>query len=247
MNFDSLTPRDLVWIKEAFRTYSRFENRSYWNNIVKSVGGLENVLPAKDWLEKNDPEFYRSIRWNVISGTASRAIDAARKKAAISHIKSGGSENEKSLMQQLREQTLEFKKEFIEKRVLWELDRQVFLIKRYGNFRYEDWVGMFPRGNMGLTQDGQRLRDEVDTYKRIPPQKLKEKAEKEAVEYFDTALAQLVNRLNKKGFTNPEVHVKTVNVSLEATIRQADMKTVYARTIIASGPIQRPHYRFIIT
>jgi hypothetical protein len=58
----------------------------------------------------------------------------------------------------------------------------------------------------------------------------------------------LSNCLNSKGITNDipfTVNSARVGVNFECIIKTVDI-TVKAWTIIAEGPINRPHYRYLI-
>lgn len=73
------------------------------------------------------------------------------------------------------------------------------------------------------------------------------KEEANANNHFATSLAKLAFRIQSKdlNFNNLDVQALHVNVNLEITISDG-VKTVRAFTIIASGPVQRPHYRYLI-
>lgn len=80
------------------------------------------------------------------------------------------------------------------------------------------------------------------------------KAETNAVEYFDFTLGKLAFRLKAKGVNDGdefEISSKTINVNFECHIRFCKVdgeftKRLNAWTIIASGPVQKPHYRYLI-
>jgi len=64
--------------------------------------------------------------------------------------------------------------------------------------------------------------------------------------HFESALQKLAYRLAAKGMTaSAHISSQHVGVNYEAVIKQDD-KVVRAWTIIASGAVQRPHYRYLI-
>lgn len=65
--------------------------------------------------------------------------------------------------------------------------------------------------------------------------------------HYTNSIEKLADRINKKGLDIANLKVKTshVGVNIE-TVLTDGKKTVKAFTIIASGEIQRPHYRYLI-
>lgn len=68
-----------------------------------------------------------------------------------------------------------------------------------------------------------------------------------ANEHYSDSIAKLAGRIRAKGLDVDALIVKTafVDVNLEIVLTDGS-KTVRAFTIIASGPIQKPHYRYLI-
>lgn len=73
------------------------------------------------------------------------------------------------------------------------------------------------------------------------------KEQKNAEIHFQNSLLKLADRITKKGLNEKSLSVMSahVHVNLEITITDGS-KTVRAFTIIASGEVQRPHYRYLI-
>jgi len=73
------------------------------------------------------------------------------------------------------------------------------------------------------------------------------KWEKHANDHYEGSIAKLAARIEKKGLDQNAITVKTahVGVNIETTLTDGE-KTVRAFTIIASGPIIRPHYRYLV-
>ena len=70
---------------------------------------------------------------------------------------------------------------------------------------------------------------------------------KNAEEHYENSILKLAYRIEKKGLNVGSLKVKTshIGVNIETTLTDGK-KTVNAFTIIASGDIQRPHYRYLI-
>lgn len=74
------------------------------------------------------------------------------------------------------------------------------------------------------------------------------KAERAAINHYENSISKLSQRLNDKGITNESeftIESTYLGVNFECTIKTKEL-TVVAWTIIASGEIQKPHYRFLV-
>lgn len=73
------------------------------------------------------------------------------------------------------------------------------------------------------------------------------KEEKCAEISFENSLEKLVSRIENKGLNQEKLEVTSsyLDPNLNCTITDGE-KTVKAWTIIAQGPIQRPHYRYLV-
>lgn len=71
--------------------------------------------------------------------------------------------------------------------------------------------------------------------------------EKDAEAHYEQSILKLAARIEKKGLNQKNLTTVTghVGVNIETTLTDGE-KTVRAWTIIASGLIQRPHYRYLI-
>ena len=70
---------------------------------------------------------------------------------------------------------------------------------------------------------------------------------KDAELHYETSLKKLVFRIQEKGlnFETLEILYSRVGVNIEIVLSDGS-KTVKAHTIIASGEVQKPHYRYLI-
>jgi len=75
------------------------------------------------------------------------------------------------------------------------------------------------------------------------------KAENNAEMHYQNSIIKLAGRIDKKGLNIDKLKAETkyskIDVNIE-TILSDGKKSVIAWTIIASGPIQRPHYRYLV-
>lgn len=78
-------------------------------------------------------------------------------------------------------------------------------------------------------------------------QKFVEKQVKEAIEHYESSILKLSAKIEKKGLNIEKLEVKSgmVGVNFETTLTDGE-KIVRAFTIVASGDIQKPHYRYLI-
>jgi len=70
---------------------------------------------------------------------------------------------------------------------------------------------------------------------------------KEAGEHYESAILKLSAKIESKGLNIEKLEVKSgrVGVNFETTLTDGE-KIVRAFTIVASGDIQKPHYRYLI-
>lgn len=76
-----------------------------------------------------------------------------------------------------------------------------------------------------------------------------EQVRKDAEEHYEYSIIRLAGRVEGKGLKFDELRVKTevsrINVNIETVLTDGE-KLVKAWTIIAFGPVQRPHYRYLV-
>lgn len=68
-----------------------------------------------------------------------------------------------------------------------------------------------------------------------------------AEKHYQNSIEKLATRIEKKGLDQSAIRVATshIGVNIETTLTDGK-KTVRAFTIIASGMVQRPHYRYLV-
>ena len=68
-----------------------------------------------------------------------------------------------------------------------------------------------------------------------------------AKEHYEDSILKLADRISKKGLEIDKIKVKTSHIGKNIdTLLTDGKKKVNAFTIIASGEIQKPHYRYLI-
>jgi len=95
---------------------------------------------------------------------------------------------------------------------------------------------------------GHRERDQVYTTHRIGKESWLYKAKEAATRHYFNSITKLVDRLTQKGIgINFDIRASRLGVNFDMLITDNDSgKTVKAWTIVASGPIQKPHYRYLV-
>ncbi len=143
----------------------------------------------------------------------------------------------KNLINILKEETKTLKTQYLEMTKAWsekQLERNVKFKEDYGS------------GKLGYDNPQNEKR-----YWNSPSwtftQEFIPRMEKRAEEHYNNSIERLAARIEKKGLNQANLTTVTghVGVNIETTLTDGE-KTVTAWTIIASGPIQRPHYRYLV-
>jgi hypothetical protein len=193
---------------------------------------------------------------------------AEAQKAVIESLEKKSREkvSVKELADMLRGQTQSLKIQFIKKSAEYakvEYDRQV----KMANWKEVDWCkyyGLeprmvnegrpgeflsFPKGffntKKSVTYD--RERSKAVQIKRMGKDEFIQKAKESAKDHYENSIEKLAYRIDKKGLdkSNISMHSTRVKENIETTITDGK-KTVNAWTIVAFGPVQKPHYRYLI-
>lgn len=107
----------------------------------------------------------------------------------------------------------------------------------------------FPRGFYNTKQSCEysNFKDKAARIKKMVVEEFMLSEEKKAVLHYEGSIVKLANRIEKKGLIKDKLVVETshIGVNINTTLTDGE-KTVRAFTIIASGEIQRPHYRYLV-
>lgn len=166
--------------------------------------------------------------------------------------------NVKKIFEGLKKETVSFKKEYLERMKNYVTRDFDNTIEMYGEYEHDDWMSEFGREvkmyggrtTKRINKDGERLRSKTNSFKRILNKGMKEShIQGEVDKYsddFDMKLSKLAFRMDKKGFKNNiKVTSEHVGVNFNCWVTDGE-KTAHAYTIIAEGPIVRPHYRYLV-
>ncbi len=111
-----------------------------------------------------------------------------------------------------------------------------------------EWVG-FPRGfyNTRTARIFDNLKNKIGKVIKLAPASFIDNEKESAENHYQDSILKLAARIEVKGLDIDKLTVSTahVGVNIDTTITDG-VKTVKASTIVASGQIQRPHYRYLV-
>ena len=92
-----------------------------------------------------------------------------------------------------------------------------------------------------------RLQTKIANISNMGLEKFTSKEVKKAEDHYTHSIEKLAHRIIKKGLDLNNIKMKSsfLDPNMSTTITD-DVKTVRAFTIIASGAVQKPHYRYLI-
>jgi len=169
-----------------------------------------------------------------------------------------------TLIERLTEETQSLKKQYLEMIQTWSQEEFTRLkeMSRWSTQQWADHFGItleerfpgagtysWPRGfyNSQRSVPVFRAREKAAAAASQGEQKFMERAMKNAEQHYEGSIAKLAYRIQNKGLDESSLKMSTshIGVNIETTITDGS-QTVRAWTIIASGPIQRPHYRYLV-
>jgi hypothetical protein len=107
----------------------------------------------------------------------------------------------------------------------------------------------FPKGfyNSKQSREYSNLKDKLRKIIQIGVEEFMLGEDKKAILHYEGSIVKLANRIEKKDLNIDKLIVKTshIGVNINTTLTDGE-KTVNAFTIIASGEIQKPHYRYLV-
>ena len=174
-------------------------------------------------------------------------------------------ENLINIIKVLKVQTADFKAVYVEKCVNYahnEYNRQV-LILTWSDEQWCEFFGITPRtqtygtttrltfpNGFYSTPNAKTHHNMVNKARRVRNYRQEDYimyAKFDAEQHYDASIEKLAHRIVTKGLNFDKLVVTAgwVSVNFNCVITDGD-KTVKASTIIAEGPVQRPHYRYLI-
>lgn len=110
------------------------------------------------------------------------------------------------------------------------------------------WLG-FPKGfyNSRQARVFDRDKNSIRQVTGLGVEKYTQKEIKLAQLHYENSILKLADRIEKKNLNQDNLSVVTSHIGVNINTTLTDgVKSVKAFTIIASGAIQRPHYRYLI-
>lgn len=205
----------------------------------------------KDWhIIKNEVKLHTDkLKQNIITKEEKNSVPAIKKIYPEGIAKD-------SITEILLDQTTILKEEYIARtneyadksfsgyKKITELSREE-LIKKYPrnfiNFKKEQEIGLSKKGLDVLNLSLIIVREGIKKYKD-------KKVYIAEVHYYGS-IRRLVDRLNSKGIIQAsdfKIETARVGINIETLIRHKDGKTTRAWTIVASGEIIAPHFRYLV-
>ena len=175
-------------------------------------------------------------------------------------------ENIINIINVLNAQTADFKAVYVEKCMNYaqnEYQRQVFILT-WSDEQWCEFFGLTPRietfGGRGTqptfpkgffsTANAKIRHNMINKARKVRNYRLEDYlsyAKGDAEHHYKVSVEKLAHRIITKGLNYDTLTVTAgwVNVNFNCIITDGE-KTVKASTIIAEGPVQRPHYRYLI-
>ncbi len=173
----------------------------------------------------------------------------------------------KNLIEILKTETASLKEQYIQKTQEWASNYYNLLVER-NNWDEKKWCEFFgltpelknahiqnrsyygfPSGfyNTSNARKFDTLKAEIRKMSCTSLSEYLAKEEKFAIAHYELSIEKLAARIEKKGLNIDSLTVTTshIGVNINTTLTDGS-KTVKAFTIIASGEIQKPHYRYLV-
>lgn len=228
------------WIYLKKKTTSLQEMKDFLNDNIEKITSQFKLYSDKKEEEKKETKSETSN--TSVESVKKDLVDVLRKET-------------ETLRVQYIELTKKYAKESFDsmvERSKWPVTKWY---DRYG-IKYamkETSKGLVPElhGQEYNRKDLYRMRDQMNLEDKIVNnigfEKYEAKEVKYAEEHYEGSIQKLASRIKEKNLNEEKLRTVTshVGVNIETTLTDGE-KTVKAFTIIASGPIQRPHYRYLV-
>lgn len=167
----------------------------------------------------------------------------------------------KNLIEKLTKELQTLRVEYLEKTAYWAVQNHELSNKRC-RWTVEQFAEVFnfvprfiPTGNGGFFafsncengRSAERNKCKCQDIARLTVENYTAKCLKKAELHFLASVEKLAGRITKKGLNLDNLEMKTgrVGVNIETLFSDGN-KTVKAWTIVASGEIQQPHFRYLV-
>lgn len=160
----------------------------------------------------------------------------------------------KNLLKDLHIQTADLKDEFIKQTEEYRRKEYKNIELKYSKFTYQDFIENFGgvdkyrTGKLYLTREGEAERSRIVSILKSGENGHVEKYKKLAEMHYESSLKKLKNRIYDWGFNVDSIKVSSshIGVNFETIVTDGE-KRMRAYTIVASGPIMAPHYRYLFS
>ena len=156
----------------------------------------------------------------------------------------------------LKKETKELKVQFVAMRKQFASDEYDRFAKYFDLHDESEWMKLDPKAvverNYGdktpyFCYTTSKLYNKVQGIKRMGKKEMVAREVKFAKEHYEMSIIKLANRIEKKDMNQNKIKTTSSHVGVNfETILTDGEKTVRAWTIIASGPVQCPHYRYLV-
>lgn len=149
-----------------------------------------------------------------------------------------------TLVEILKAETKSLKEQYIEKTKEWAKDHHQYLVKLKNEYCSKEFIEKYGKNHYYETE---KLVYRMSSVIYSPVENYIEKNVKLAELHYEDSILKLANRIEKKGLVVENIKATTSHVGVNINTTLTDgVKSVRAFTIVASGAVQRPHYRYLI-
>lgn len=231
--------------------------------VSKTRYYITNVTDKNIMYEREDRRYStRAERMSIelflerLGGNQIHYTKLPRLEEALSKVATSESDAYKNMILDLKNQTTGLKEAYIAKTKSYRENQFDFMVKKYGQYTYEDWLAKFPaiskwngsRETTTVSKEGNQLRAEVSAMKREGKEKYVKSYMKLAEMHYNQSLEKLGYKITEAGFDTNKVKLSSSSVGVNFSTEVTDgTKYMRAYTIIAEGPIKAPHYRYLFT
>ncbi len=143
------------------------------------------------------------------------------------------------IIQSLKESTKSLKDQFLKFNEVW-AEKEFFRIK--------EWIDDYRNERIPMDKNMRKYYN-LPSYliRDITPENHIEISRKKSIIHYESSIVKLAVRIKKYDLNSDRLIITSshIGVNLDCTLTDGE-KTIRAFTIIASGDIQKPHYRFLI-
>lgn len=236
---------------ELKKRYKITLNRRYAGGEVRTL--VEYTEAINEQKARTSFQRKKSSRNSMIYGVSYMAVAQAKIEELGLTYEAELQAKSKGIVELLKIELESLRVQYVQKCMDWakrEVARKIEIVEDFEAFCEEHRAAYY--NNQLSIADKLRFESKRSQAAKISLKDCNEKlmveqAEKRANKHYEQSLIKLAGRIAEKGLNTSNLKAITshIGVNIETTLTDGE-KTVSAWTIIASGPIQRPHYRYLI-